>query len=186
MSDLRLAVEVVGSVQMIIVVAPKHNWARKAAISAADLLRENWVIREDGSGTRAVFAFALTEFGVDAARMRLKIVLPSNEAVRQAVEQGAGAAALSSLVCAETISAGRLVSVKENLPKRDFYAVQHVDHYRSRGVAALLSLINEKKSGQTNVFDWWRLTSLEAGIPQCSTCAVKADTASNNAAACGP
>jgi DNA-binding transcriptional LysR family regulator len=64
--------------------------------------------------------------------------------VRQAVEQGAGAAALSTLLCANSIAAGSLVEVRAELPKRDFHAVQHVDHYRSRSVAALLSLINEK------------------------------------------
>lgn len=143
-SDPRLAVEVVGSDQMIIVVSPKHDWARKASVGVADLIAGNWVLREDGSGTRAVFADALSVIGVDPSKLSVNIALPSNEAVRQAVEQGAGAAALSSLVCAESIASGRLVRVKAKLPKRDFHAVQHVDHYRSRSVAALLRMIHER------------------------------------------
>ena len=74
------------------------------------------------------------------------IALPSNEAIRAAVEAGVGAAALSSLVCAESLAAGKLIKLKTKLQKREFNAVQHVEHYRSRAVAALLSLIrsNEK------------------------------------------
>ncbi len=143
-TDPHLAVEIVGSDQMIIVVSPEHGWARKISVGVAELAAGNWVLREDGSGTRAVFADALSAIGADPSQLRVNIVLPSNEAVRQAVEQGAGAAALSSLVCAESIAAGRLVRVKVKLPKRDFHAVQHVDHYRARSVAALLRMIHGK------------------------------------------
>jgi DNA-binding transcriptional LysR family regulator len=142
-TDPHLAVEIVGSDQMVIVVAPDHPWAGKSSLGARALAAGNWVLREDGSGTRAVFFDALAALGVDAAALRVQIALPSNEAVRMAVEQNAGAAALSSLVCAESIAARRLVRVRANLPRRDLSAVQHVDHYRTRSVAALLSLINE-------------------------------------------
>lgn len=144
-SDPHLAVEPVGSDQMIIVVPPQHEWARKVSVGASDFLAGNWVLREDGSGTRAVFADALSAIGVDPSKLRVNIALPSNEGVRLAVEQGAGAAALSSLVCTESIAAGRLIRVKTDLPKRDFHAVQHVDHYRSRSVAVLLRMMQEHR-----------------------------------------
>lgn len=140
-TDPHLAVEIVGSDQMIIVVAPSHAWSVKPSLTAKDLAAGDWVLREDGSGTRAVFAEALAALGVDPGGLRVQIALPSNEAVRMAVEQGAGAAALSSLVCAEGIKAGGLVRVRADLPRRNFHAIQHVDHYRSRSVAALLNLI---------------------------------------------
>ncbi|MDE8347789.1 MAG: LysR family transcriptional regulator [Acidocella sp.] len=142
-NDANLATEIIGADEMIIVVPPTHGWAGRAAVAPADLLAADWVLREDGSGTRAVFADALAGLGLDLSSLRISIVLPSNEAVRQAVEQGAGATALSSLVCAESIAAGRLVRVNANLPKRAFHAVQHQDRYRSRSVAALLALIIE-------------------------------------------
>lgn len=104
----------------------------------------SWILREDGSGTRAVFAESLAGLGVETARLRVQIALPSNEAVRRTVEQGAGAAALSLAVCAESIAAGRLVRVKLKLPKRQFHAVQHVDHYRSRIVTAFLNSMDKR------------------------------------------
>lgn len=142
-TDPQLAVERVGSDEMVIVVPPQHPWAGKATLSSDELITENWVLREDGSGTRAVFSDTLASLGVDPEKLRITIALPSNEAVRAAVEAGAGVTALSSFVCAESIKAGKLVKVKIKLPKREFNAVQHVEHYRPRTVAALLGLIRE-------------------------------------------
>ena len=145
-NDPLLAVERVGQDEMIIVVAPRHAWAGKASLSRDELLAENWVLREDGSGTRAIFAEALASLGVDPAKLRIAIALPSNEAVRAAVEAGAGATALSARVCAQSIAAGRLVRVETRLPKREFNAVQHVEHYRTRTVAALLGFMRGDKA----------------------------------------
>ena len=144
-SDPLLAVESVGTDQMILVVAPNHPLANRKAISTDDLLAENWVLREDGSGTRAVFTEAISALGVDPAQLRIAIALPSNEAVRATVEAGIGATALSSLVCVESLASGKLVKLNAKLPKREFNAVQHVEHYRSRAVAAFLGLVRAGK-----------------------------------------
>jgi DNA-binding transcriptional LysR family regulator len=142
-ADPLLAMEPVAHDQMIVVVPPGHAWASGTKLSAAELLAQNWVLREDGSGTRAAFASALSGFGVDPEKLRIAITLPSNEAVRAAVEAGAGAAALSSLVCAESLAAGTLARANIALPTRNFYTVQHMERYRSRSVTALLSIIRE-------------------------------------------
>ena len=143
-SDPRLSTTIVGTDEMTVVVAPNHPWAGRSSLMLEDLAAGPWVLREDGSGTRAVFTEALGALGVDTAQLRLQIALPSNEAVRRTVEQGAGAAALSLLVCTESIAAGRLVRINVKLPKRQFYVVQHVDHYRSRIVTAFLNSIDEQ------------------------------------------
>jgi DNA-binding transcriptional LysR family regulator len=58
------------------------------------------VLRESGSGTRQVFEAAWRGFGLDPAELKIVLELPSNEAVRGAVEAGAGATVLSRLVAA--------------------------------------------------------------------------------------
>lgn len=140
-NEARLSVEPVGTDQMIIVVAPDHPWGMKSSLTTKDLAEGNWILREDGSGTRAVFTEAMARFGVDPATLQVRISLPSNEAVCRAVEQGAGATALSALVCSESIAAGRLVRVNADLLPRDLSAVQHMDHYQSRSVTTLLNMI---------------------------------------------
>jgi DNA-binding transcriptional LysR family regulator len=54
-SNPLLAVEAVGTNQMIIVVPPDHPLTNNRTLSREDLVSANWVLREDGSGTRAVF-----------------------------------------------------------------------------------------------------------------------------------
>jgi DNA-binding transcriptional LysR family regulator len=67
--------------------------------------------------------------------------LPSNEALRAAVEAGMGAAALSASVAAPSIEAGLIYSPKLTLPERSFYVLQHSERYRSNAGRALLEMI---------------------------------------------
>jgi DNA-binding transcriptional LysR family regulator len=142
-TDPNLAVEAVGVDQMIVVVPPGHRWAGQAQIPTPELAEESWVSREEGSGTRAAFVRALEFLGLPVNKLHISISLPSNEAVRAAVEEGAGAAALSSLVCAESLKTKTLVQANLNLPSRTFSAVQHNQRYRSRAAAALLATIRQ-------------------------------------------
>jgi len=102
-----------------------------------------WVMREAGSGTRSVLDESLRRLGVDPALLDVALVLPSNESVRTAVEHGAGIAALSALVVAPAIAAGRLQALPVDLGTRPFYGLRHKARYRSRAVQALLDLIGD-------------------------------------------
>jgi DNA-binding transcriptional LysR family regulator len=69
---------------------------------------------------------------------RIVLELPSNEAVRSAVEAGAGLAVLSRLVARPSIKAGALIALPFQLPKRPFYLLSHRQLYRTRAAEALL------------------------------------------------
>ena len=115
---------------------------RTAAIrSLDDLVDGDWVFRELGSGTRSAFERAVASLGISPERLRIAMELPSNEAVRAAVEAGLGAAAISATVAAPSIEAGLLRSVDFALPEREFYALRHKQRYRSRAANALLAII---------------------------------------------
>jgi DNA-binding transcriptional LysR family regulator len=128
--------------QLVLVVGPEHSWAKGTALKAADLLESEWVLREPGSGTRSVFEHALTHLGVDVARLRITMELPSNEAVRAAVEAGLGATALSASVVASSLETGLLHHVHFALQQREFHVLRHSRRYRSRVAEALLAAIN--------------------------------------------
>lgn len=110
----------VGMDEMVIVVSPHYHSRLLAPI---DLTKVRWVFRERGSGTRAIFERALADNGIDPARLDIVLELPSNEAVRSAVLDGAGAAALSRLAVATAIRAGTLIALKFPLPERQFFAL---------------------------------------------------------------
>ncbi len=130
--------------QLVIVVAPGHPWAEHGRLTPDDLLTAEWVLREPGSGTRSVFEGAVTRLGLNSAALRVCLELPSNEAVRSAVEAGMGATAISASVAAPSIESGLLQRVEFHLPDRGFHVLQHRERYRSRAADALLSIISHK------------------------------------------
>ena len=84
-----------------------------------------WVSRERGSATRALFEQAMAKAGLRIADIDLVLELPSNEAVRAAVEDGTGAAVLSKLVVASSLESGSLVALDFAVPTRQFFALRH-------------------------------------------------------------
>lgn len=136
LSAPELLVEEVAAERMGLFVAAGHPWARGSALTLSDLRRAAWVFREDGSGTREAFLKVLREMGLDIQDLNIALVLPSNEAVREAVAAGAGAACLSPMVCARALQAGVLARANFLLPPRPFYAVRHKERYVSRVAGA--------------------------------------------------
>jgi DNA-binding transcriptional LysR family regulator len=129
----------VGRDRLVIVAPLNHPWAKKPP-RPADLLKEKWVLREQGSGTRSAFEAAIADRGVDVAKLNVSLELPSNEAVRLAVRDGAGVSALSELVAEAGVKFGALAPVKFPLPERPFHALRHRERYLSKSGLAFMEL----------------------------------------------
>lgn len=129
--------------ELVLVTAPGHALASTSSASGQDLIATDWVMREVGSGTRSAFEAALAPGGIDPASLRVVLEMPSNEAVRAAVEAGAGASVLSRSVVAPALQAGTLVAANYALPTRAFRALRHKERYRTVAGEALLALIGE-------------------------------------------
>jgi DNA-binding transcriptional LysR family regulator len=127
--------------RLMLVVGAGHPWATAAQVTAADLTQTPWVLRESGSGTRQKFEAGLRALGVDPAAINVTLELPSNEAVRFAVEAGAGATVLSSLAVAAGLRSGNLKAIPLPFPERDFIILRHGDRYFSKAEAALIALV---------------------------------------------
>ena len=72
----------------------------------------------------------------------MALELPSNAAVRAAVEAGLGATAISDSVAAPSIEAGLLHLVGYTLPDREFRDVRHAARRGSRAAQALLAALS--------------------------------------------
>lgn len=140
--DPALTVEQVARDQLIVVVGPGHPWSTIDRLEPHRLIESDWVLREPGSGTRSVFEAALEGFGVPPALVRVALELPSNEAVRSAVEAGMGATAISASVASPSLDAGLLRHVRLDLPERGFLVLRHAGRYRTRAADALLAIIS--------------------------------------------
>jgi DNA-binding transcriptional LysR family regulator len=136
-----LARETLAGDQLALVVGIAHPWAGRKRLDPSRLVETDWVLREPGSGTRSEFEAALGRFGIDPRALRVVLELPSNEAVRSAVEAGAGATVLSRLVAEAGLRAGVLHQIALPLPERPFHVLRHRERYRSEAERALLALV---------------------------------------------
>ena len=109
-----------------------------------DLRAVSWVIREEGSGTRDVLEELARREAVPLDELRIFLVLPSNEAVREAVEAGAGATIISEHVVARDIAAGALKPIPIDLPRREFALLRHRDRYQTAAQLALVAMLAAK------------------------------------------
>jgi DNA-binding transcriptional LysR family regulator len=139
--DAALQQSTIDQDRLTIVVSPNHPWAKKKSLTMQDLLGGDWVLRESGSGTRSEFEAALAGEGVTPDKLNIVLELPTNEAVRNAVEAGAGVTAISELVVETALRAGTLVAVTFPLPARPFLVLHHRDRYQSKAAQAFLELI---------------------------------------------
>lgn len=97
--------------EIVVVVAGGHRWARRRSLRAAELRRESYFAREEGSGTRTVATNALAAAGVV---IRPKLELASTEGVKRALGSG-GFGLLSRLVIEAEERSGTLCAI----PLRD-------------------------------------------------------------------
>lgn len=141
-NEPQLRQHIVGGDAIIIVVSGKHSWAKRRDLSPQDLTQLDWVLREQGSGTRSVFEAALHNFGVLPSALNVVLELPLNEAVRAAVETGVGAGVISRLVANDSLTTGKLVRLPIKLPRRSYTMVCHRERYRTKMARALLMMIN--------------------------------------------
>jgi len=139
--NLALSITPVGDDELVLVTSPALAPTRRRALTTSDLSKMQWVFRERGSGTRAIFEAALDDRGVSLAALDIVLELPSNEAVRTAVEAGAGAAALSRLAVLEALQSGSLVALKLDLPKRKFFALRHRERWISQAEREFFAMI---------------------------------------------
>lgn len=135
-----LVQRVVAQDRLIVVTAPDHPWAGRGRLTADEIAKGHWLLREPGSGTRSAFLAALGERGIHPETLDVVMTLPSNEAVRTAVAAGRLAGVMSERVAGAAIAAGRLVRIDFELPIRAFRMLWHKERYRTHAARALEEL----------------------------------------------
>lgn len=127
----------VGGDRLVLLVGASHSWRQHPHLSATALAAADWVLREAGSGTRALFDEALQGHCINPVTPMLE--LPSNEACIAAVETGHGATVLSEHAAAPHCAAGRVFEVPFSFPERAFTALSHSERSLSRAAENFLA-----------------------------------------------
>jgi DNA-binding transcriptional LysR family regulator len=138
-----LDIRTLGDDRLVLVVGREHAWAADQPLSAEDFIKIPWVLREPGSGTRAATEALLASRQLTIDDVTICMELPSNEAVRTAVEAGAGATVLSFSVVSTSLRAGVLVAVPCKMPTRRFQVLRHRERGLSGAAKAFLLALEE-------------------------------------------
>jgi len=106
----------------VIIAALGHPLVRRRRIPLKSLARESFIIREQGSGTRASMEHVFRERGV---HFRASMEVSSNETIKQAVMAGMGLSFISAHTIGLEAEAGRLAILDvAGLPiVRDWYVI---------------------------------------------------------------
>ncbi len=126
-TQLDLVAEAFGDHPMVIVGPPDHALVGRRGIPKDEVAREPFLMREEGSGTRAVFE----EFfgGQVNRRTRFGIEIGSNETIKQGVMAGLGLAVISAHTVAFEVETGHLAVLDvAGMPvTRKWFVARHAD-----------------------------------------------------------
>lgn len=119
---------------LIIIASPQHPLAGKRRVQLRQLADQQFLIREEGSGTRASMEHVFRERHVP---FRVSMEVSSNETIKQAVMAGMGISFISAHTVGLELATGKLVSLDVvGLPiLRDWYVI-HLREKRLSPIAA--------------------------------------------------
>ena len=137
-SDGTLLVETLASDTLIGVVGRRHPWFGREQVDWHELPQSPWIMREPGSGTRALFETMLVRQGIPPESLDVVLVLRTGEAVRNAVVAGSCAAVMSTLVADVAVRTGALHCLRSISITRRFVALSLPARAATRTTAALL------------------------------------------------
>ena len=136
-----LSIRKVGSDRLGLFARPDHPLLARSP-SAEDLAQAAWVWREAGSGTRTHGESALAAAGVDLAALDIRLELPSNGAVLEALKAGGLIGAVSALAAGSRVAAGELAQIDWPFAPRAFSLIRHPARRASAAAQAFLALID--------------------------------------------
>lgn len=133
----------------IIVVAPAgHPLARKKRVGLEDLLKEPWIIREEGSGTQMAVDKALRRKGKTLRAFNVVTEMGSTSSMKEGVKASLGLAFISARAAEEELNQGLLsriaVEGMESI-SRQIYIVSHRGRTLSPIGMEFLRFLKEKR-----------------------------------------
>ncbi|HEX5832110.1 MAG TPA: LysR substrate-binding domain-containing protein [Gemmatimonadaceae bacterium] len=136
----RLAVRPWREDELVVIAPADHPLARARRVRAEALAAEPFIVREKGSGTRAVAEAALAARGL-APRTVMR--LGSTEAIKQAVAAGLGLAIVSRFAAEDQLALGRLavIPIADLVIRRPLSQLRVVGRTPSAAAAAFDALL---------------------------------------------
>jgi DNA-binding transcriptional LysR family regulator len=140
---------------LVVFCATRHPLAKAGTVDDARLTEQKWIVREQGSGTRALFDRVIARA---LPGLHVQLELEHTEAIKRAVESGLGVGCLSRLSLREAFRRGSLIEI--GTPQfdlsRHFYFARHRQRQISPAAQSFIALCRES-SGSAQGTDSLRL-----------------------------
>ncbi|SDI44398.1 transcriptional regulator, LysR family [Alteribacillus persepolensis] len=128
--------KVIASDHIVLIVSPKHPWAKKKHIVPRDLLSERMVKRERTSASRQIVEDHLSE-KIDLSQIESTLELSTTQAIKSAVQSGLGYGYVSRLAVRQELQAGLLceVDVSGVHIQRPLWVTSRVQRFAKESIA---------------------------------------------------
>jgi len=138
--------------ELVLIVPPGHEWARRRDIAPEALADAPLLMREAGSATRSVTERALQRAGI---KFRVSMEFDHTEAVKQGVMAGLGVAFASVYAIRGETSTGRLLALQLRGVRiqRHFHVLHHESRRVTASARAFMELFEHTARGRK---DAWR------------------------------
>jgi DNA-binding transcriptional LysR family regulator len=132
---------------IVLIVFPEHPFATRKKVTFSEVQEEAIIAREPTSGTQKSLETLLSNAGLDAHKLKPRLMLGSAQAIVSAVEARAGIAFISSLAIKKSLELGtvRQVSIDKLPLKRDFFCVYYGEVLNSRLMQEFITFIRAKQ-----------------------------------------
>ena len=130
--------------ELAVCCAPNHPLAQlNRALTPQDFADVEWILREEGSGTREVFDNAILNHLEDA---RIRLTLGHNEAILKIISGGLGISCISKLALLPMLNSGQLVILETPFweLRRPLYMLVHRHKYQGPGLKAFMRFCEEQ------------------------------------------
>ncbi|AOT72319.1 LysR family transcriptional regulator [Geosporobacter ferrireducens] len=122
---------------LVLICGKNHPFSRRVFIEPQELEGENFILREEGSGTRKTFEDAMSE---NALTWTSTWTCSNADTIKMAVAEGLGVSVISERAVCREIESGILHSVKINglFLKRRFKLVYHKNKYLTEAMKCFI------------------------------------------------
>ena len=136
---------------LTIVAAPDHPLVRRKQLPFSALAEYSFVVREEGSGTRAAMERLFSEHNTP---LKIEMEMPSNETIKQAVMAGMGLSFLSTRTVRHELASGHIATVDiEGLPRMGHWYVTHLSQKKlSPAARSFKDFLIEQGGGLMNTW----------------------------------
>ncbi|HIQ32105.1 MAG TPA: LysR family transcriptional regulator [Methanothermococcus okinawensis] len=97
---------IIGKDRLVLIVPPNHRLAKVGRATLSHIMKEDYIDREEGSGTREVLIRALNEKGYSMMDLNVVMRLGSSSSIITAVSEGSGVSIISEIPARRAVEAG--------------------------------------------------------------------------------